>query len=91
MAATSMKAQGRVTLPALREMETWPSSSGWRNTSSAPRLNSGSSSRKSTPWWASEISPGPGIVPPPSRPTSEMVWCGARIGRRPKTAGPLSV
>jgi len=49
MAATSMTEQGSVTLPALREIETSPSSSGWRRTSSAERLNSGSSSRKSTP------------------------------------------
>ncbi len=35
-----------------------PSSSGWRSTSSTCRRNSGSSSRKSTPWWAIESSPG---------------------------------
>ena len=44
-------------------------------------LNSGSSSRKRTPWWARETSPGRGLVPPPSRPASEMVWCGERNGR----------
>ena len=35
--------------PALRAIVTSPSSNGWRSTSRAPRLNSGSSSRKSTP------------------------------------------
>ena len=79
-----MKLHGSVTLPALREIVTWPSSSGWRITSRADRLNSGSSSRKRTPLWAREISPGPGMVPPPSRPTSEMVWCGERKGRQRK-------
>jgi len=36
-----MKAQGRVTLPALREMVTLQSSSGWRRTSKAERLELG--------------------------------------------------
>ena len=42
-------------------MVTVPSSSGWRMTSSTLRGNSGSSSRKSTPLWARETSPGRGI------------------------------
>jgi hypothetical protein len=50
-----------------------PSSSGWRNTSRTWRRNSGSSSRKSTPWWASDTSPGIGTWPPPISPASEMV------------------
>ena len=45
------------------------------------RGNSGSSSRKSTPLWARETSPGRGMLPPPMRPASEMVWCGERKGR----------
>ena len=45
------------------------------------RVNSGSSSRKSTPRWASVISPGMGRVPPPTSPCAEIVWCGARNGR----------
>ena len=57
------------------------SSSGWRNTSSVVLLNSGSSSQKSTPLWASDISPGCGEVPPPTRATCEMVWWGALNGR----------
>ena len=59
-----------------------PSSSGWRMTSSVSRRNSGSSSRNSTPRWASEISPGRGVEPPPVRPGAEIVWCGLRKGRR---------
>jgi hypothetical protein len=33
-------------------------------------LNSGSSSKNNTPWWAKEISPGCGLPPPPTRATS---------------------
>jgi hypothetical protein len=43
--------------------------------------NSGRASRQRTPWWASDTSPGIGTWPPPIRPTSEIVWCGARQGR----------
>ena len=58
-----------------------PSSIGWRRTSVAVRGNSGSSSRKSTPWWARLSSPGRGTLPPPERPAGEMEWCGERNGR----------
>jgi hypothetical protein len=44
---------------AARAMVMRPVSSGSRKASSAARGNSGSSSRNSTPWCASEISPGP--------------------------------
>ena len=45
------------------------------------RGNSPSSSRKSTPPLASEISPGRSVIdPPPTRATSEAVWCGERNG-----------
>ena len=64
-----------------RTIATRPSSSGWRSASSDERANSDSSSRNSTPWWASVISPGSGTVPPPTRPDGEIVWCGARNGR----------
>jgi len=64
-----------------REMVTRRSSIGWRITSSTERLNSGSSSKKSTPLWASEISPGMGFEPPPTSATSLIVWCGERKGR----------
>ncbi len=49
MAAISMNSLGKVRLPAAREIVTFPSSSGWRITSSVERLNSGSSSRNNTP------------------------------------------
>ena len=35
-----------------------------------------SSSRNSTPWWASVISPGFGVEPPPTSPDAEIMWCG---------------
>lgn len=40
-----------------------------------------SSSRKSTPWCASEISPGQGGLPPPTKAAALALWCGARNGR----------
>ena len=61
-----------------------PLSSGSRSASRAARGNSGSSSRKSTPPWASEISPGRGGEPPPTSATALAEWCGARKGRWPK-------
>ena len=64
----SMKLAGKVVLFRARAIVTVPSSSGWRSTSSVWRLNSGNSSRNSTPLWASEISPGEGVEPPPTRP-----------------------
>ena len=42
-------------------------------TSKTVRLNSGNSSKNSTPLCAKEISPGCGIVPPPTNATSEIV------------------
>ena len=45
------------------------------------RRNSGSSSKNSTPLWARLISPGVGLAEPPSKPASEMEWCGERKGR----------
>ena len=44
-----MKEAGYSTLYLMREMLILRSSSGWRSTSSTLRVNSGSSSRKSTP------------------------------------------
>ena len=90
MAATSMKVAGYSTEPAARATVMRPSSSGWRKTSRTLRRNSGASSRKSTPLWANETSPGLGIVPPPTSPASEMVWCGARNGRTATSARPSS-
>ena len=81
MAAASIKRAGKVSDMAALAMVTWPSSSGWRITSSTLRGNSGSSSRNSTPLCESETSPGRGMIPPPISPASEIVWCGARNGR----------
>ena len=64
-----------------REMVILRSSSGCRSTSRVVLLNSGNSSANKTPLCAKEISPGWGVAPPPTRATSEMVWCGARNGR----------
>ena len=62
-------------------MVTRRSSIGCRITSNTVRLNSGNSSRNNTPWCAKEISPGCGFPPPPTRATSDTVWCGERKGR----------
>src|SRR5215510_10542859 len=72
-----MNCEGKVIVPAAREMVTQPSSRGWRRVSRTLRLNSGSSSRKSTPWCASEISPGLGLMLPPSSPASLAVGSDA--------------
>ena len=58
-----------------------PSSSGWRMTSRTLRLNSGSSSRNSTPLCASETSPGFGIVA-----AADQAGVGNRVMRRAKRA-----
>ena len=81
-AATSVTRVGKTITRWARTIVTRPSSSGWRSASSAGRMNSESSSRKSTPLWASVASPGVGGDPPPTRPEAETVWCGARNGRR---------
>jgi hypothetical protein len=70
IAATSMNCDGKVMVPAAREIVTRPSSSGWRMVSSTLRLNSGNSSRNNTPLCAREISPGVGLMLPPSKPAS---------------------
>ena len=87
MAAASMKRAGKVSDMEARAMQTVPSSSGCRITSRTLRGNSGSSSRNSTPLWASDTSPGRGTAPPPISPASEMVWCGERNGRTPTKSG----
>jgi len=46
-----------------------------------PRGYSGSSSRKRTPKWAREISPGEASGPPPMSEIGEAVWWGLRKGR----------
>ena len=80
MAAISWNRAGSSTEPAAREIRTSPSSSGMRSASSDWRLNSGSSSRKSTPRWAIVTSPGRSRALPTSAAT-EALWCGARNGR----------
>ena len=81
MAPINIKLAGNVSVPALRAMVSCLSSIGWRSISSRRVPNSGSSSRNNTPRCASEISPGPGTLPPPTSPAKLMVWCGARKGR----------
>ena len=67
-----------------------PVSIGWRRESSTCGVNSGNSSRNSTPPWASEASPGRALSPPPTRAAIEAEWCGWRNGRRFERAPPFS-
>src|SRR5207249_872934 len=80
-AATSWNRAGKSLTPLARAIVTRPSSSGWRSDSRMCCWNSGRSSRTRTPRWASATSPGWGGLPPPIRPETEIVWCGARNGR----------
>jgi hypothetical protein len=73
IAAASMNRAGNERLAKARLMVMRPSSSGPRRVSSTFRLYPGSSSRKRTPLWAREASPGDVIVPPPTMPASLMV------------------
>jgi site-specific DNA recombinase len=66
IAATNWKRAGNVACRAAREIVMRPVSNGSRSASSARRGISGSSSRKSTPPSANEISPGRGGEPPPT-------------------------
>ena len=66
-------------MPRPASTVTVPSSSGWRSASSAWRENSPSSSRNSTPRWASVTSPARGGLPPPTRPGAPRS-CGAARG-----------
>ena len=59
----------------------WRSSSGCLRASRTWCENSGSSSRKRTPWCAREISPGIIGVPPPIIEQAELLWWGERRGR----------
>jgi hypothetical protein len=63
-----------------------PFSSGSRHTFRTWRRHSGHASKQSTPWCASDTSPGIGTWPPPISPASEMGWWGARHGRVVTTA-----
>jgi site-specific DNA recombinase len=73
IAATNITCAGNVVVRLARAMCTTPCSSGCRNVSSTRRLNSGSSSRKSTPPCARLSSPGRGTLPPPTSAMSEHV------------------
>src|SRR5947208_3392197 len=67
-------------------MRTRPVSSGWRRACRTGVWNSASSSRKSTPWCALEISPGIAKpLPPPMRPAIKTPWRGPRKGRAQST------
>ncbi len=83
MAATSWKRDANCTEARARVTRTTPSSSGWRSPSRTAGWNSPSSSKKSTPPFAKDTSPGRMLaVPPPTIATSDAVWCGARSGGR---------
>ena len=82
MAAINWNLAGNSARCAALEIVTVPDSMGSRKASNALRGNSGSSSRKRTPWCARLTSPGRGkSAPPPTSPTSLTVWCGERNGR----------
>lgn len=70
LAATSTKRAGKVTLPSARVSITDPLSMGWRIPCKTELLNSASSSKKSTPWWARDTSPGRRGLPPPTSPAN---------------------
>ena len=55
---------------------------GWRKASSAVRLNSGNSSRKSTPWCASDTSPGREVATTPASPEVDTGGGGCLNGLR---------
>jgi len=76
MATTSKNSEGKLILPPTLETVTLPSSKGCLRDSMAFLLNSGNSSRKRTPLWAREISPGCGMDPPPTRADSEALVSG---------------
>ena len=84
VAATSMNRAGkhRAALAADDRRRGRPRAAGAAPRASA-RGNSASSSRNSTPWWASVASPGTRHARRRRRARRrEIVWCGARNGRR---------
>ena len=70
--ATSINEAGHSVEYFALEIEIVLSSKGSLITSNTLRLNSGSSSRKSTPLWARLISPGCGLVLPPTKATAHI-------------------
>ena len=77
-----MNRAGSARTPSTRAIVTAPASIGPRSASSASARNWRVSSRKSAPRWARLASPGRILGPPPTSACVEMVWCGARNGRR---------
>lgn len=75
-----MKLHGYVSVAFTLLIVIIPSSNGPLNTSNVFLLNSGSSSKNNTPLCAKQISPGFGILPPPTRDIGDIVWCGALYG-----------
>ena len=73
IAASSWNREGKSTCSWILEMVIFPDSMGSLSASRTARSNSGNSSRKSTPQWASEISPGFGCVPPPTMAAADEV------------------
>ena len=73
IAATNWNRAGKIAVRAARAIATRPSSSGWRSASRTSRPNSGSSSRKRTPWSARVTSPGASPGPPPTIAAYEAV------------------
>ena len=86
MAATSWNRAGKIAARPTRAIATRPSSIGWRSASRTSRPNSGSSSRKRTPWSARVTSPGDRCGPPPTIAAYETVWCGDRNGGRRRSS-----
>ena len=70
---TSWNLAGKTQRPPTLAIAIAPSSSGCRRASSTSRGNSGSSSSRSTPRWASVASPGRGVEPPPTMAAAEAV------------------
>ena len=86
MAATSMMRAGYVTVVSARLMvichlraagEAFEGLSGTRGTRRG----------RGPPGGQADFA-GPGVLPPPTRPAAEMLWCGARNGRRATSGTP---
>ena len=84
-----MNRAGRDSTPSTRAMLTAPASIGPRSASRASARNWRVSSRNRAPRCAREASPGRILGPPPTSAWVDIVWCGARNGRRPPGPMPL--
>jgi len=80
MAAASMKRAGKVRLMAARAMVNGAVFQRLAQDLEDVARKLGQFVQESRPLWASETSPGRGIMPPPISPASEMVWWGERKG-----------